>query len=170
MELLKLYSFYIKDRKNKIQGILLSEGDEWILIKNNFDYILDGYLIINKQYLLECHIGEDEIFTEAVLLANNKLANIKRLDIPLTTKSLINYLYKEQIIFQIFLKDDSASYIGKISKVLNKSIYIEPLDTNGLWMNERFLFRTMYIRVIQFDIDYINSLLNYNHYIENKLR
>jgi len=48
-----LYSFKIRGFVNKSRGIFLQEGEDWLLIKSLFtDYMLDGYRLLNKKYIL----------------------------------------------------------------------------------------------------------------------
>ena len=69
-----LYSFKIKGFVNKSRGIFLQVGEDWLLIKSLFaDYILDGYQLLNKKYILSINQSEGDIFTQKVLTANGKI-------------------------------------------------------------------------------------------------
>ena len=72
------YSIKIKKRKEKEYGVLIQEGKDWMLIKALFsDFILDGYKIINKKYIVSLEQTEDDLFVERVLKSNGKIDNIQ---------------------------------------------------------------------------------------------
>jgi len=159
----KLFSIEIKNRKQQEQGVLIEDGEEWILIRSLFsDYMIDGYVLLNKRYIKSINRDADDIFVEKVLRANDRLDILQGLDIPLSTNILIEYLYKNQTVFQIDNKEENKCWIGKICGLTEKSIFLTILTPRGIWKNSYYTFRKNNIRIISFDTDYINSLLNYN--------
>ena len=159
----KLFSFEISDRKLKKQGILIAEGEDWLLTHCLFtDYILDGYMLLNKRYIKSINRNDENIFIEQVLNANKKLDILQNIDIPLLTDLLLEWLYKNQIVFQIDNKRDDVCWIGKICDSTDKSIFLTNLTPKGIWETSYYTFRKNNIRIISFDTDYINSLLNYS--------
>lgn len=64
-------------------------------------------------------------------------------------------------------RDESISYVGYIVKICNKSFFLKPMDPKGVWEDYKYLFRILSIRVIDFDSDYINSLLIYQEKINS---
>lgn len=156
------YSIKIKGREEKEFGILIDESEQWIYISSLYsDYIMDGYKIINKKYIISIERSERDIFTEKVLKANNRMSP-DSLKIPLETNKLFSYLEKNQIVFDISTNREDSIYVGKVQKILPKSFYLKPLGTKGEWMNELYLFRMTTIRIISFDTDYVKSLLVFN--------
>lgn len=84
------YSFKLKFRKQEEQGVVIDEGEDWILTKYIFsDYMVDGFMLFNKKFIKTIERGENEIFFEKVLSANNKMDLPSRLSIPLSTKKLM---------------------------------------------------------------------------------
>lgn len=163
METNKLYSISIKNRKEKVVGIIEQEGEEWILLKAIFtDYIMDGRKLICKKYISSINRSEKDIFKENVLRSAKKWDNYREIKIPLSTDLLFDFLNKEQKVFQISLRDESVCYLGKIEKLLGKSFYLKPLTPRGKWQEENLLFRIGSVRIIDIDTDYISSLLAYN--------
>lgn len=160
------YSIKIKKRKEKEYGVLIQEGKDWLLIKALFsDFILDGYKIINKKYIVSLEQTEDDLFVERVLKSNGKIDNIQ-LDIPLETLSLFQYLAANKYVIQLSLNKENISYIGLVADILPKSIYLNPLGKKGEWLNYDLLFRVDFIRIIEFNTDYINSLVTYSKFRE----
>jgi hypothetical protein len=157
-----MYNFSLKGRKEKIQGIVIDTGIEWIKLKYNpVDFIIDGYKIIRKKYINSFYREKDILFVEAVLKAK-KITFSEENQIPLDSiESIFKYLYENQIIFQFDLNDPNVCFIGRISSLKNKSFVIKNLDTSGQWMEERS-YRYDTIRTIEIKNDYLNSLIAYN--------
>ncbi len=159
----KLYSFKIMDRKEEEKGIVITDGEDWVLLEHIFtDYIVDGYILLNKRYIKAINRDEDIIFIENVLKANGKINISKNLAPPLSIKLLFEWLFDNQIVFQIDNKDESMCWIGKIEDSTDKSIFLTNFTPKGIWKTSYYTFRKINIRIISFDTDYINSLLNYN--------
>ncbi len=157
----KFYSFKIKNRKQQEQGIIVANGEDWILTKYIFsDYIVDGLMLFNKEYIKSIERGENEIFFEKILIANAK-ADIPDLSIPLSTNELLQWLEYNKIAFQIDPKDEGVCYIGRILKVLDKSIRFKPISAKGVWLDGYDLYRKSSLMMISFDTDYINSIITY---------
>jgi len=159
----KLYTFKVKNRKEREQGIIVANGDEWLLIKHIFaDYIVDGYMLLNKKYIEELNRTKEDEFIENVLRASNKIGVVQTIDIPLSTNLLLKWLEENQKVFQIQNSDETMCWIGKILSSTDKSIFLTPLSPKGIWQSSYYTFRKANIRMISFDSDYITSLLNYN--------
>lgn len=160
----KLFSFKIKDRKCEELGVLIAEGEDWIFIRSLFtDYMIDGYVLLNKNYIARITRDDKTIFTEKVLIASDKLTtSLSILEIPLSSDLLFEYLERKQTVFQIDNKDEEKCWIGKILDSTSKSIFLTPLAPEGEWNKGYYTFRRNNIRIISLDTDYINSLLKYN--------
>ena len=167
MENLNVYTIKVTGWKDDIQCIKIEDGIGWILYKRVYDYTVDGILLINKRFIKSCIRTEKEIFTEDVLRANNKLI-LESVEIPLDTFSLFNNLYLQNKVFQVTLKDDSYVYIGKIEKIIKKSFYFRKINAKGRWVESIFL-RMDFIRAIEFDSEYIISLLVYSDSVDDNL-
>jgi hypothetical protein len=158
-----MYSFKIKGFINQPRGIFLQEGEDWLLIKSLFtDYMLNGYQLLNKKYIVSISQSKDDIFTEKVLVANRK-SNIQVTDFALSMSALFEYLLKQNIVFSIQTNKSDRINIGCIDKLNDKSIFVTPINPEGIWEEKRYYtFRKEFIRIIEFDTDYINSLVNYS--------
>lgn len=163
----KLYSVKIKYRKEEEQAIVITIGKDWILAKSVFDYMIDGYILICKNYIQSITRGEKEVFWESVLKVNNKWS-LQYIDVPLSTQELLNWLQETNTVFQIEPKDESVCYIGYILTILNKSIRFKPLSHKGIWLDGYDLYRITSLMLLKFDSDYINSLSTYNRKLGQK--
>ncbi|MFT3995487.1 MAG: hypothetical protein QM660_14335 [Dysgonomonas sp.] len=162
------YTIHLKGRKSILQGILIYIGTEWVLLKYvPVDYVLDGYLLIRTKYIKKIERGEEEIFNESVihLKLTNEKTNEEYFNLN-ASSDILYYLMQNQIIIQFDFHDDSVSYIGKIKRIYTKTIRIESISPKGEW-EEKNSYQLERIRTIQFDNDYINSLIAYNKWLES---
>lgn len=169
MEIGKLYSIKIKDRKQRTIGVFIEEGKEWVLLIDLYaDYLLDGYILVNKEYIENIERSEKDVFTEEVLIANDKINIPEYQKLPLITENLLKWFYDNQTVIQVENRDGTMSWIGKILGGTEKSIYLDNLDPKGIWTSTHFTFRKNAIRLISFDTDYIKSLVNYNKRLQDE--
>lgn len=127
--------------------------------------MIDGYILICKNYIHSIVRTDQEIFLENVLRANNRF-NLQYIDIPLATHKLLNWLQGTNTVFQIEPKDESICYIGYIQSILDKFIRLKPLSYVGTWIDGYDLYRITSLMLLKFDTDYINSLLTYNRSLD----
>lgn len=171
MEKNKFYKFEIKDWsiQNEILGILIQEASDWILIRPLLvNYMLDGLMFVNRKYITSISRGYNEILSENILKSNGQLNFVPDLEIELTNEFIFKYLFEEQIMIEVQLRDDSIAYFGCIKKICPKSFYLKLMDSKGHWLDYSYLFRYETIRSIEINSNYINSLLAYNKSLENK--
>lgn len=146
--------------KSKIsfQGVLINLSDDWCYLKYiPVDYIVDGYVLINRRYILDIGVTNQEEFAENILRLKGLISKKSRiLDIDNNIK-LLSDLQEKIGIIKVELKDHHKAYIGKINLVREHSIKVHLFSPNATWLRvETFLFKE--IRAIYFDDDYINSL------------
>lgn len=151
----------LKQWQTPIDCVVLAESVDWILANNLFDYFIDGYALIPQKKIKEKICSEREQFTKKVLLANNQISSFTQFPIPLTTNELFAYFKKTESIIQICFKDESYVYIGKITKLLPHSFYLQTINTKGVWDKSENLIRYNSVYKIDFDTNYISSLTNY---------
>jgi hypothetical protein len=153
--------FILKKWQFSIDCLVLNESIDWILVNNLFDYSVDGYALIQKKIIKERIYSEREKFVEKVLLANNKVNYITPFPFQLITNELFTYFKRTETIIQISFKDESYVYVGKITKLLSHSFYLQTIDTKGIWDKTENLIRFNSVYKIDFDTDYIKSLITY---------
>jgi hypothetical protein len=141
-----------------IQGIVLSKGTQWTLIKYiPNDFLVDGIAFINNKYLVGMTKTENDHFKEKVL----KLKNIDfstafgynlQEDEPLFSELML-----EKGLIQIYLQDKDRSYIGNILKVSNKSFRYRMLSIKAIWLKD-YPINYSSVRMIHVNNDYLKSL------------
>ena len=163
----KFMSFRYRDRKDIISGYLIDFNENLTLIKQNpVDYVIDGYMLLKTNKILKYKRDDFEEFREKVLFVKGLMPANEDF-IPLTdireTLRLISDRFGAILIKN---KDDSVCYIGKLIRTTTEYVEIQEIDPEAIWLgNEKFKFNS--IRTIEFDTDYINSLLLYNKMIQN---
>jgi hypothetical protein len=163
MENKKLGKLVTLQMRNKVyfQGILCASGLKWTLLKYiPNDYLVDGYVLINNNYISSIEISENDIFKEQVLrLKNIDFESINTLNLDVT-EHLLNDLKKQVRLIAIELKDPEKSYVGNISISREKSMRLHLISKKCKWIKtETFLYNE--IRAIYFEDDYLKSLQLY---------
>jgi len=164
----KFVSFKYRDRKDIISGFLIDYNKDWTLIKYNpVDYVIDGYLILKSNKILKYKRDDYEIFREKVLKAKNLIPTENDI-FPISDISKTLQLISDRFgAFKIENKDDTVCFIGRYVKMTKENLTIQEIDTNAKWV-ENETYRIKSIRTIEFDSDYINSLILFNKVIDNK--
>lgn len=164
----KFVSFKYRDRKDVISGILIDFNSNLTLIKQNpVDYVIDGYMLLKTNKILKYKRDDSEEFTEKVLLVKG-LMPANEAFMPLTDlREALRLISDEFGAILIKNKDDSVCYIGKLIRTTSEFVEIHEIDPKAIWVgNGKFKLKS--IRTIEFDTDYINSLLLYNKVIEGE--
>ncbi len=145
------------------KGILLSLGSKWALLKYiPVDYVTDGYVLINTNYISTFDISEKDIFTE-------KIIKLKQISVELPYKldlespnQILDVLKENAVLIGIELKNHEKMYVGFIKIVREKSMKVHLISKTCEWLKEEtFLYNEL--RAIYFESDYLNSLHLYIH-------
>lgn len=143
------------------QGVFLNFDSKWSLLKFiPVDYVLDGFVLINNNYISAINVSEDDSFTnEVVKLKTNDFGTYSSLNLK-SDLMLFNDIRNEINLIKIELKDHYKSYVGKITEVKEKNMKVYLLDARCNWLKEEiFLYKE--IRAIYFKDDYLDSLQLY---------
>ncbi|WP_299126386.1 hypothetical protein [uncultured Winogradskyella sp.] len=147
---------------NKIEiyrGYIIDYNDDWTLLKyNTVDYITDGYLILRNKYINAYCRDDDEKFHQKVLDLKGKSVVPADL-IPIDNiETILNYLTEKFGAFQFDLKSNEYCYLGKVKTIEKNNLTFDFLNSKGVWSETRDC-KLGNIRTIEFDTDYVNSLL-----------
>ncbi|MBN1185577.1 MAG: hypothetical protein JXB49_25045 [Bacteroidales bacterium] len=164
----KFVSFKYRDRKDIISGYLINFNNDWTLIKYNpVDYVIDGYLILKTDKILKYKRDDYEKFREKVLKAKNLVPTDKDI-FPITDLSETLQLVSDRFgAFKIEKKDDTVCFIGRLVKITKEDLIILEIDAKAKW-GETEKYKLKSIRTIEFDSDYVNSLILYSKTIDNE--
>ena len=160
----ELYLFVIKSWNDPIYGIIENISEEWVLVKRIIsDYLFDGYTLIRRKYIKDVIRNSDVIFKEDVLIAKGYIDGEKVQSISIDNAfSPLEWFKESQTTFMLSPKDESICFLGQIEKILSNSFYLKALNSKGQWDKKPYIYRLNNIRTIDYETDYINSLLAYN--------
>lgn len=150
------------------RGYIIDYNDDWTLLKyNTVDYVRDGYIILRNKHINSYKRDKVEKFHQKAL--DLKGESVKLTDkIPINDiKTILNYLTEKFGVFQFDLRSDAYCYIGKVKSIEKNNLKIDYLDSEGNWSETRE-YKLGNIRTIEFDTDYINSLLLVSNSINNQ--
>lgn len=158
----KFVSFKYRDRKDIISGYLIDYNSDWTLIKYNpVDYVIDGYLILKTEKILKYKRDDYEKFREKVLKAKNLIPTDNDIFSITDLAESLKLISDRFGAFKIEKKDDTVCFIGRFVKMTKENLVIQEIDTKAKWV-ETDKHKLKSIRTIEFDTDYINSLILYN--------
>ena len=151
--------------KTPLFGVTISEGHQWLSIKNNdVDYRIDGIRFLNKKYI-SCwkKVEADEMMVKIVPLKYIDDLKDKELVAKLDLNSyhgLFSELKPMGYLIEIGLDKEDSIYVGTIAKINEKSVTFDTIGTlteNTGMMNIPF----DRIRYIGIETDYLKSLSLY---------
>lgn len=147
------------DRKTPICGVVVDYNDDWTLMKfNPVDYVIDGYVLFKHKNIEGFSKDAEEKFRDKVIKLKGGKVGKEDL-IPLSDlASILTHLAKKFDVFKLETKSEKVCYLGRLKSLDRKELVIEYLDPEGKWEGQ-MKFRLNDIRVIEFDTDYINSLM-----------
>ncbi|MEA5260747.1 hypothetical protein VB264_23310 [Arcicella aquatica] len=146
------------------KGILLGLGSKWALLKYiPVDFVTDGYVLINTNYISTFDMADDDIFTEKVIKLKQINVDLKyKFDLE-SPNQVLDILKENAVLIGIELKNHQKMYVGIIKIVREKSMKVHLISKACEWLKEEtFLYNEL--RAIYFEGDYLYSL---NLYIQS---
>ncbi|MET4083528.1 hypothetical protein ABIB40_003500 [Pedobacter sp. UYP30] len=154
----QLISVKFKDRKTPIYGYVVDYNDDWTLMKSNpVDYVIDGYIIFRNKNIEGFRRDTDEKWREKVISLKGLQCTEKDIIPLIDLETILKYLTDNFSVFQVYLKSETACYLGRHKSINKKELIMDDLSPKGIWKG-KMKFRTDSISEIEFDTDYINSL------------
>lgn len=158
----EVISIRYKDRKTSLTGMVIDYNDDWTLLKSNpADFVVDGYKIFRHKNIEAFKQDFQEEQVQKVLYLKGINISDKEL-IPLDNlETILSYLSDRFGLFLLELKAEDAGYVGKLKTYNTSQVVITSMNTEGEW-EEEMTFRPGDIRTIEFESDYLQSLLLLN--------
>jgi len=154
-------SYKIKGWKNQPCGLLVDENDDWILIRNiEVDYLVDGYLLINKNHVEKRTTkGEEKRIKKVLKLKNVKPVAPEGFKFKSTLKMML-WTEKNNGLVEFNDQEEGQTFYAYINRYSKKSFIIDLVDVDGnLDENFQYEFKLKRIRTIGFGSDYFNSIV-----------
>ena len=151
---------------NTISGVYLYENEEFVVMLNNpIDYVIDGVYFINKNYIKNIEIDQDQdIISNKILLHKASLYNTDNMNFSNLKKILQHLLNKQQLI-EFYLDKQSCTLIGRIISVDNEVIKVNLVDTQSSFLKKEKISYNK-IRVLAINTDYVDALEWYSKHKE----
>lgn len=159
MEPLRVEFLRLADWEDDVVGVWLAENDDWLLLRRiPVDYVVDGYALVAKQYLMTRQPGAGRKQTELVL----RLKGIQPTVPPgfsfSDTLGLLRWVEQTYGLVQ-FQDEEEATFLGWLRCVEDTRFRIDALSANGrVDRAYEAWFAAADVQIIEFDTDYFNSL------------
>ncbi len=144
-----------------VKGILLEISEKWVLLAHNpVDYVVEGYLLLNKEKIRKWEINEETEFTENII--KMKQMPILKQSVKFNLIGIEPFIFfkENSIMLAITFHKENVFYVGKLKNIDNKKIVLETLSTKCKWLGDE-KFNIEKIRYINFYDDYTLSLNNF---------
>lgn len=160
----------IKIRRSKIDAedlnvIPLAIGQNLVLLQDLYDFDLDGYVIIRIKDITSVIITKSQQFSQFILKEEGILNQIRK---PLINsvdnwENVLTELYNlgKNIIIECENMENSKFFIGKITVIDKKSLFLLYFNGAGEWDEEPTEILLKDITSISFDSRYINVISKY---------
>lgn len=154
------FRFQYVDCEEIFRGYVIDYNDDWTLLKHNrFDYFMDGYVILKNAHIISWKRDHAERFAEKILTAKGaKPTAAEKIPIKNLT-AMLTHLTDSKRVFQFSMRTSTTCWIGKVKKIKGADLKIRYLSPSAKWSDDMPEFKLGNIRSLQFDNDYINSLL-----------
>ena len=157
---MKVESYQVEDWDDVEHGLLVSENDEWILVKHiPVDYQIDGYRLYRKSFIESRLRSDEEELVEKVL----KLKGIKT-EAPNNfnfsdTIGLLKWVEETYGLYEFQDDDEEELYYGKTSRIIGNNLTIHMIKVDGsVEKDYDDSFKLNEIRAITFETDYHLSI------------
>jgi hypothetical protein len=157
---MKVESYKIESWKEKEVGLLISEDEDWILVKHiPVDYVIDGYKLYRKKYIKDRISKNKEAKIKRVLGLKKVTINEPKEFNFGSILDVLEWSEKKYGLFEFQEKDESELFYGKVNHSSSKSLIIDMIKSNGtIEFKYDFEFNIAQIRSITFETDYFESI------------
>lgn len=154
------FTFQYIDCEDIYTGYVIDFSENWLLMKLiTDDYVANGYIILNTKFIKDNKRDEQQRFTQKILDLRCEKPTQKD-KIPLTDlKTIITYISDKFGLFLFDMRTHKSCWLGKVKSITGNDLKIDYLNPRAIWSTTMPPFKLGNIRTIQFNNDYINSLL-----------
>ena len=160
---IRMKSYSESFNSKSIYGIPLLVDDDLLMVCRVWEFVIDGYIIINIADIDNILNGEVEVFVSNVL-KNEGVIN-KKLAPPINDienfYNIFNQLSSREINIGVQCKNKTGVKYGKIINVEGDYVDIKEFDGIGIWYNE--MSKVMYNQIQEITIctRYIDIMSKY---------
>jgi len=151
-------------------GIVLDYSDDFILIAYAYDFVMDGWRIIDRFFVKEIKATHSDNYCKKIMQKEGLLDDIDPpIDINISSYKTIFSSFKKHKQF-VIVEDEHIEagvfLIGPVREISKDSVSIRHFDGNGEWVTGRRGIKFKDISLIQFGNNYIRL---HQKYINTKL-
>lgn len=122
-----LVTIKIKQRKEPITGLYVNHDNNWVaVLENTYDYVLDGYTFINREWIDHFHIETDRIAD--YIFSNSKLELIN------STLLFPPALFDKDKLVEIWQHKAHKFWLGEVKNINEQYITMRILDKQAQWI------------------------------------
>jgi len=157
---MRVENYEIKDWEDSEQGLLITENEDWILVKHiPVDYVVDGYKLYKKEFVdKRLRTEKEEQIEKVLILKSIKTESPKNFKFADTTGLLV-WVESVYGIFEFQDHDETELFYGKKNRIEENILKIDMIKSDGsVETNYDFEFDINDIRVITFETDYHLSI------------
>ena len=157
---MRVERFEIQDWEEPQTGLLLAENEEWVLVKHiPVDFVVDGYKLYKKQFILSRSNGaEEQLIARVLKLKNETTALPERFEFQ-ATADVLRWSQREFDLFEFQDEDETELFYGRINRLEKSDLIIDMVLSDGtLELDYDIVFNIDAIRAITFGSDYFNSI------------
>ena len=122
-----LVTIKIKQRKEPITGLYVNHDNNWVaVLENTYDYVLDGYTFINREWIDHFHIETDRIAD--YIFSNSKWELIN------STLLFPPALFDKEKLVEIWQHKAHKFWLGEVKNINEQYITMRILDKQAQWI------------------------------------
>jgi hypothetical protein len=149
----------IKGYKGLLDGLLVSTGRTWTLLRDNpYDYLLDGFVFVRRKFLLREVESEAVTFKREIFDLKGEFPD-NYLDLNLDAdRALFAHFQKTGGLVSVARHVEHSILVGWVEEVYERSFRLRLVDRRGIILGTRSLSYDV-VRSVGFGNDYLKSLM-----------
>ncbi|MDQ3101358.1 MAG: hypothetical protein M3R08_08220 [Bacteroidota bacterium] len=157
---MKVESFIVQGWEEAEMGLVLDENEDWVLVKHiPADYVIDGYKLYKKKFIVKRTVSEAEKKVARVLQLKKVETSIPPGFRFRATAAMLKWIEEHYEIFEFQDEEGSELYYGRINKIQDGMLVLNMIDADGHVETDEDIDHVIeLISVIGFGSDYLYSL------------
>ena len=151
-----------------VDGIILEQSPDLILMSDSFDFHYDGLTLIRKADISEIQLSDNERFMKKILKAEGYMTLVKGRHKQLGLKvgsleQVLKHLHRTKlpVIVECKYGKHDLFQIGPIVEVTSKRVSIDHFKANGEFDAKPVITKMKDITTVQIDSPYANTFYKY---------
>ena len=144
-----------------LYGFVLGYTDDLLLIAREYDFFLDGWMVLNRRAISELQSTKSNAYCKKILKQEGLLGDLSPgFDVDLSSYQGLFQSLRRQRIFVIVEsesldEDDETFLIGPIGRITQRRVVVRYFDGCGKWTDDTRTIDYSNITAVQFGGNYI---------------